>query len=85
MASSPPDDDVCDYVVVGSGPGGGTVAARLAEAGWPVTLALEGEREKLRGDAAEAAAGWGGRRPGDRRPLDPAPLRRALRTREQRR
>jgi len=27
------DEDTFDYVVVGSGAGGGTVAARLAEAG----------------------------------------------------
>lgn len=33
---------VCDYVVVGSGAGGGTVAARLAEAGWHVILLAAG-------------------------------------------
>src|SRR5947207_2527557 len=45
------DEVACDYVVIGSGAGGGTVAARLAEAGMAVVLLEAG------GDYRQITAG----------------------------
>ena len=46
MSPEPGQAD-CEYVVVGSGAGGGTVAARLAEAGRSVILLEAGGDPKL--------------------------------------
>lgn len=51
MSAAPVDPEISEYIVVGSGAGGGTLAARLAESGASVTLIEAG------GDPREGATG----------------------------
>jgi hydroxyethylthiazole kinase-like uncharacterized protein yjeF len=62
-------------VIVLCGPGnnggdGFVAATALAQSGWPVRVALLGDRQRLRGDARIHAARWGG----DALPLTPAAI-----------
>ena len=56
MKRAEPNQADCEYIVVGSGPGGGTLAARLAEAGCSVILLEAGgdPRALAGGDAVES-------------------------------
>src|SRR5271155_2477325 len=57
----PPGSKVVVVAGPGNNGGDGFVAARhLAAAGYRVRVCLIGARDKLRGDAAWAAAGWNG-------------------------
>src|SRR5688572_22603906 len=62
---------VCVVAGPGNNGGDGFVAARiLAQRGFPVRVLLLGDRERLKGDAAEAVRRW----PGALEPASPAAL-----------